>query len=145
MAAITTAVNRARQDIGLMSLPMDTGAGTIPKGGTVMLDATGAAVNGADTTACVFMGVAIETKTFAGSADGDTEIVVDQTGIWTFAFGAGNAAATSVGLAVYITDNNTVDVVGTTTYDVKVGVIVEYIDADTVKVRINEAVPSVGV
>ena len=123
MTAISTATNRDRYwDQRLMDAPLDASAGTVPKGALVMGDASGYAVNGADTTGCIFLGVAEETVVVAsGGSDGDKTIELATEGVFKFAFGAGNAAITNVDTGVCITDNNTVDLVGTTTHDVYCG------------------------
>jgi len=136
MTAITGAVNRARQDGDFQMVPLDASAGLVPKGAMVCNDADGYGVNGADATGYVFRGIAVESKTGVTS-DGLVSIKVDKKGVWTFAFGAGGLAVTDAGTAVCITDNNTVDVAGTTTHDIPCGVIVEYISATSCKVLID--------
>ena len=117
---------------------MDGAAQTIYKGALAMNDATGYAVKGADTASCVFLGVAKEQKVISSAeTDGTTKIRTYRDGIWRFAFGAANAVATSVGTVVYITDDNTVDVAGTTTNDIAVGKIVEVESASVVWVDIE--------
>jgi len=136
MAAITAAADRARQDPDFQMIPLDASSGLVPKGAMVCNDASGYGVNGADTTGYVFRGIAVESKTGA-TADGTIEIKVHKTGVWSFAFGAGSLAVTNIGTAAFITDNNTVDLTGTTTHDIPCGVIVEWIDADNCKVLID--------
>lgn len=136
MAAITAAVNRARQDGDFQMVPLDASAGLVPKGAMVCNDASGYGANAADTSGFIFKGIAVEGKTGVTS-DGLVSVKVDKTGVWTFAFGAGSLARTDVGTLVFVTDNNTVDVVGTTTNDVACGVIVEWVDADNCKVDIT--------
>lgn len=138
MAAQSADVNRTESKRGEHLCAMDGGAQTIYKGSHVMNDATGYAVSGADTASCVYRGVAIEKKTVAATeTDGTTSIRVSRIGCWPFAFGAGSLAVTHIGTAVFITDDNTVDVAGTTTNDVACGVIVGRIDADTALVDIE--------
>jgi len=146
VAAITTAVNRASRGITqshIESFGMDTGAGTIPKGAFVCLDASGYAVNGADTAALVFVGIAIETKTFAGSADGDTEILVDCTvgKWWKFGHNTGDLDATTVGTVLYLENNNAVDDATAATHDIRVGTLARYIDADECWLRVDFVAP----
>jgi hypothetical protein len=122
VGAITVATNRERYEGDIVAVPMDTGAGTIPKGAGVCLDATGAGVNATDGHLYSSVGIAVETKTFAGSADGDTKINVDRKGVHRMAF-SGTCAVTDIGKVVYWVDNNTVALIGTTTYDVPAGVM----------------------
>lgn len=136
MAAITAAVNRDRQDGDFQMIPLDASAGLVPKGAMVCNDASGYGVNGADTASYVFKGIAVESKTGVTS-DGLVSVKVQKTGVWKFAFGAGSLAVTDEGTAVFITDNNTVDVAGTTTNDIACGVIVKCVDADNALVLID--------
>jgi hypothetical protein len=102
-----------------------------------MLTAAGLAAPGADTTACVFAGVAEEKKDNTGGAASALTIRVRRKGIFTFAYGAGDADQADVGLAVYITDDQTVDLAGVPTNDVFVGTITKINSVDSVDVLIN--------
>lgn len=138
MAAQTADVNRTESKRGEHSCKMDGGAQTIYKNSHVMNDASGYLVSGADTAGCVYRGVALEKKVIASTeTDGTTECRVSRIGCWPFAFGAGSLAVTDIGTAVFITDDNTVDVIGTTTNDVPCGMIVGRVDADTALVDIE--------
>jgi len=142
MAAITTAVDRPCFQGELIEFPMlGSSAQTIPKGALVMNTSAGYAANATDTHSTVFLGVADETKTSpSGAANGDVKIKVRRRGIYRFAFGAANAAATDVGTIVCTTDNNTVDKAATTSKDMQVGRIVKVESASVVWVEIDNFV-----
>ncbi len=124
MTALSADVNRQSRSGDIVARGMDGAAQTIYKGALVMNDATGYAVEGADTASCVFLGVARENKVIATTeSDGTTKIRTERRGLHRFAFGAGNAAVTDVGTEVCITDDNTVDKAATTTNDIKCGKI----------------------
>lgn len=144
VAAITTAVNRDCYGTYIIKAEygMDASAGKIPKGAFVCLDATGYAVNGADTTAFVYVGIATETKTASGS-DGDVKIEVDCTPgkWWKFGHNTGSLDATCVGTVMYLENNNAVDAVGAATYDIRVGTIAQYISAALVYIKTDFVAP----
>ncbi|MFA5801537.1 MAG: hypothetical protein WC911_03580 [Thermoleophilia bacterium] len=124
MTALAADVNRQSRSGDIVARPMDGAPQTIYKGALVMNDATGYAVEGADTASCIFLGVSREAKTIAATeTDGTTKIRTERRGLHRFAFGAGNAAVTSVGTVVCITDDNTVNVALTTTNDIPCGKI----------------------
>jgi len=136
--AVTTDWNAQPMRPGAaVGVPMDGATQTIYRHTLVMNDATGYAVSGLDTAACIFRGVAAQRVTLTTEADGTSEVMVHKTGEFLFAFGAGNAAITTVGTAVFITDNNTVDVAGTTTNDVPCGRVSRYVSATRVYVNID--------
>lgn len=110
------------------------GSTTLFGGTLVMADANGWAVKAADTASCLFLGVAMETKT-NGGANGAAEIVVATEGTFEFEF-SGTATQAAVGRLCYAVDNQTVALAATTTNDVLVGKIVEFISATRVRVKI---------
>ena len=112
-------------------------ASTTVYGGSLVarLTSTGLIQPGADTASTTFAGVLREQKT--GNASGTTDAEVYQSGDWEFAFGAGNATEALCGTAVCITDDQTVDIAGTTTNDIACGKVVEYVSATKVRVRID--------
>ncbi|KKN72945.1 hypothetical protein LCGC14_0404990 [marine sediment metagenome] len=105
---------------------------------------TGNLLLGADTASFVFAGIAFDE--FPGFVPQDvTTITTDDRKIDVAVPGSGRSFilpigstvdATDIGLDVFIVDDETVDLVGVTTNDVRVGTIVNVIDANTVKVRI---------
>jgi len=147
MTAISTPVDRPCVQGDLIEFPMlGTTAQTIPKGALVMNDATGYAVNAADTNACVFLGVADETKTSpTGATNGDVKIDVRRKGAYKFTY-AGSAGATLVGTIVCAVDNNTVDIAGDVTNRLQVGRVSKVESATLVWVEIDEfvGVPALG-
>ncbi len=108
---------------------------TVYAGGGVMFSSTGA-VPAADTASCYLAGIATETKTSA--ATGSTYVGVEFGHIECgLAFGAGDATIATCGLRVCWTDDQTVDVIGTTTNDVPAGIVVAVNSATSVDVLIT--------
>lgn len=116
-----------------LSLKMATST-TIYQGGGVCINTSGLAVPAADTTSFVTAGVALETKT-TGASDSATYISVLVDGVCDFDFGAANATdATCVGKSVYWTYDGTVDLVATTSQDIKAGTCIGVLSASKVLV-----------
>ena len=139
MAATTTDRETDRQD-GKIRAHKVTAATLVPKGVIVMTDpATGYAKNGADTATYLFRGVSYEACDNSAGASGDKSVRCEKTGEFTFNFGAANATQALEGTKVYCTDNQTVDVVATTTNDILVGVVQEVLSSSLVRVRIDGA------
>ncbi len=122
---------------GIVRVPLDGTSQTIYKHSLVMFDATGYAVSGADTASCIFAGVAVDKVVLTTETDGTSEIEVYTEGEFLYTYGAGSLAITIVGDAVYITDDITVDLAGTTTNDIPIGFVSRWVDADTCYVKIN--------
>ena len=134
MADATAArdVKRSQGDIVTLSIE----AGDVLYAGTIVnIDADGFGIKGADTSGHVLGGVAVDTVDNSAGADGAKKIAVYREGTYEFAF-SGTVAQTDVGVACYVVDNQTVGLAGTTTNDVLVGTIVEFVDASTVRVKI---------
>lgn len=107
---------------------------TVYQGGGVMFAATGA-VPAADTASCYLAGIAQSTVTSAAS--GDYYVGVDFGHVeCNLTFGAANASIATCGLRVCWTDDQTVDVIGTTTNDVPAGIVVNVRSASRVDVLI---------
>ncbi|HOK55617.1 MAG TPA: hypothetical protein PLU88_14530 [Armatimonadota bacterium] len=134
MTATTTARESKRKDGKLISLKMSNVK--IPKGALVSINAAGYATNSSDTAGETFAGVAYETVDNSAGSAGDKEIRVETTGTFVFVDGAGNGAQTDVGVEFKIVDNQTVTDASTTN-NIKAGVCVESIDANTVRIRID--------
>ena len=134
MTATTNAREAKRKDGELISYKM--AAVKIPKGALVNINAAGFAANGGDTASDTFAGVAYETVDNSSGAAGDKEIRVDTTGTFVFVDGGGNGAQTDVGIEFKIVDNQTVTDVATTN-NIKAGICVESIDANTVRIRVD--------
>jgi hypothetical protein len=104
--------------------------------GTLITNNTsGFAVKGADTAGFSFAGVAADTVDNASGAAGDKKIDCYTEGTFEFAF-SGTATQADVGKLVYVVDDSTVGLAATTTNDVLVGKLVEFVNASTVRVKI---------
>ena len=117
MANLTTGTDRKRKDGVLVSLAVKNGS-TIYKGALACVDATGYVVRGSDTAGLTFIGVAYETVV----GDNINKCRFDQKGNHLFAIAAATIA--DIGKAVFIVDDDTVDLAATTTHDIYCGVIV---------------------
>lgn len=133
MTATSTARESKRKDGELISYKM--AAVKIPKGALVNINAAGYATNSTDAASETFAGVAYETVDNSAGSAGDKEIRVDTTGTFVFVDGGGNGAVTDVGVEFKIVDNQTITDAATTN-NLKAGICVESIDANTVRIRI---------
>lgn len=124
-----------RQD-GLV-YPFLMGVENIYEGALVAINAAGYAVNAGDDANAVVVGVADETKDNSGGSAGDEYIKVRRSGVFTFV-AAWSAAQADVNTLVYASDNQSVDLVGTTTNDVLVGRVVEVLSSSKVRVDIRD-------
>ena len=136
MAALTD--NRATTRASADQFAFSMGVDIIYEGSLVAIDSsTGYALAGADTSGYQFVGVAAEKVDNSGGSAGDKTVRVWQTGVFDFTYGAGGGAQAIVGELVYITDDQSVDLVAITNNDVAVGTIVELVSATSVKVDIG--------
>lgn len=120
MAATTTDRNtRARKIDRQQRCELKSGS-VIPAGAIVATDATGRAVNGADTAGLIVQGRAEHSASYA---DGDREIVVGK-GIFLYA-NDGTITIADVGGVCTVLDNQTVSKAATTTNDIAAGHIEE--------------------
>lgn len=106
-------------------LPLKSGQ-DIPAGAIVCVDATGEALNGADTAGLICMGRAAHRATYA---NGDRFITVER-GVFKYA-NDGNIVAGSRGSLATILDNQTLSLASVTTNDIGAGYI-EELEADGV-------------
>lgn len=121
-----------------VSIPVEEST-TIYLGAMVMTNAAGYAIPGADTASCVFQGINLyEQVDNSSGSDGDENVTVTRTGIFRMAFNT-SISQSNVGDECYLVDDQTVDLVGDTTNDIMVGVIVKYIDTDEAWVDIEPA------
>jgi hypothetical protein len=135
MANLTAGRNYRRQEG--KTRPYKVAASTKLYGGSsVSLNAAGFAKLGADTASEKFVGVARDLADNSTGANGDKDVVVWANGVFDFAF-SGTAVQANVGLPVYLVDDNTVALAATTTNDLLVGRIVEFISASKVRVAIT--------
>ena len=133
MAALTHDLNAERSEGIEKGYPM-AAATTIYGGSLVMANASGYAVPGADTASCVFLGVAKERYDNSDGLASAVTAIVKRHGCFIFA--CTGMAITDVGKAVYLVDDQTVGLAGTTTNDIFCGVISRYISATSVEVDI---------
>lgn len=134
MSALTAA-RKTTTKLGLEQ-SYKLGAVKVYKGGAVMVNTgTGYAHPGADTASCVFVGIAqSDVDNSAGSA-GAKSVVCEVPAICSFA--CASADQTWVGTKVYISDDQTVALAGTTSNDVLVGRVVELVSATEVLVALD--------
>ena len=109
-------------------------AATVIYGGSLVnrLSSDGKVQPGGDTASTTFGGVAVRRALAA-----DTHVDTYTRGEFLFTFGAGSLTAASIGSEVCITDESTVDVAGTTTNDIKCGIIRSVPSATTCRVAID--------
>jgi hypothetical protein len=109
-------------------------AATAIYGGSLLnrLSSDGKVQPGADTASTTFGGVAVR-----DAAAADTVIDIYTKGDFQFTFGAGSLTAASIGVAVFVNGEDTVDVAGTTTNDIACGVIREVVSATVCRVSID--------
>lgn len=103
------------------------------KGSNVAYNTAGYAVKGVDTASFAFAGVAMETVDNTGSA-GDKYVRVWKEGV--FDMNCASATQAWVGQDVYLVDDNLVALAATTTNDVRVGKVVGFTSATSVRVKI---------
>ena len=141
MTALSASYEAKRQDGEMIEHEIKNGE-DIYKGAIVMTtDANGYLYAGADSASCTLAGIAVEGSLSASvttDADGKREVRVFRTGVFQLATGQ-TASQAWVGFKVYITDDATVDLVGTPTHDVHCGTCVEFISANVVRVKIDDA------
>jgi hypothetical protein len=134
MTATTNARESKRKDGELICYKM--AAVKIPKGALVNITATGFATSSTDSPSETFAGVAYETVDNSAGSAGDKEIRVETTGTFVFVDGGGNGGQTDVGVEFKVVDNQTItDAV--TSNNIKAGICVESIDANTARIRID--------
>jgi len=136
MADITERkANTDRQDGQVLSFLM--GVEEIFEGALVAINAAGYAVNGGDDANAVVVGIADESVDNSAGSNGSLSIKVRRSGVFTFN-AAWSAAQADVNTLVYASDNQSVDLVGTTTNDVLVGRVVEVLSSSKVRVDIRD-------
>jgi len=108
----------------------------IPKGTLVSINSSGYATNASDASGDIFAGVAYETVDNSGGSPGDKDIRVETTGTFVFIDAGANGAQTDVGVEFKIVDNQSITDASTTN-NIKAGVCIESLDANTVRIRID--------
>lgn len=129
--AINRKVSSMRQVTGKAKANTTIYHGTLVNRAT----STGLIEPATDAASKTFAGIAYTHVTANGGTDNPTVDLV-QSGDFLMTFG-GTATEASCGTAVYVVDDSTVDLVGVTTNDIKVGTIVEFVSATVVRVRID--------
>ena len=137
MANLTAAREDFRQDGELVLYPVK-GSTKLYKGSIVAIDTGGYAVKGADTANYRFAGIAYETVDNTG-ADGAKTIRCWRKGVFELNT-PDTATQASVGKLVYISDDNNVALAATTTNDVVVGEVTEFVSASKLRVDIGRRV-----
>jgi predicted RecA/RadA family phage recombinase len=134
MASATAAREAARKDGEIVNYLVEAGD-VIYKGTLVILDGDGYLKDGADAASHTFAGVAVESASNSGGADGAKACRVWKSGVFRLA--ASSAAQSWVGQEVCIADNQTVALAATTANDIKAGRVVEVLSSASVAVRID--------
>ena len=146
MTALAAAYDAHKKDGELVAYPIAANT-TIWKGALVGL-VGGYAVPASDAASEAFAGVAHESKANqastllpggAGPAGAAGALLIRVEKLGTFHYSKTAAVATDIGKQVFIVDDNTVSVAGTTN-NLPAGYVVEVPDASHVRVRINRSV-----
>lgn len=112
---------------------------TIYAGAMACSDATGYVLPGGDTSGHIFEGIALRQYDNSSGSSGDLTAELRRRGLFKMTF-ATEIAVTDLGTAVYIADDNNVDVAGNVTHDIYCGVIAEFIDTTHAWVDITPAI-----
>jgi hypothetical protein len=134
MANLTAAREDQHADGILLAVPMS--AVKLFKGSIVANNASGYAAKGADTASFTLAGIAYETIDNSAGSNGSQNIRVWRQGVFELNFTA-TATQADVGKLVYMSDDNTVALAATTTNDVAVGRIVQFVSATKVRVELS--------
>ncbi len=135
MTAITALKDTRRQEGVILPFPVEE-ATKIVEGALVSVNAAGYAVNATDTASERVVGVATAEADNTSGADGAIDVTVWTDGVHDFV-SAFSATIANVGDKVYALDNQTVDVAGSLTNDILVGVVVGVISTSKVRVMLT--------
>ena len=135
MTAITALKDTRRQEAVILPFPVEE-ATKIVEGALVSVNAAGYAVNATDTASERVVGVATAEADNTSGADGAIDVTVWTDGAHDFV-SAFSATIANVGDKVYALDNQTVDVAGSLTNDILVGVVVGVISTSKVRVLLT--------
>jgi hypothetical protein len=133
MANLTASRPDQRQE-GILVDVILAPATKVFQGSNVNYNAAGQAKKASDTAGEVFAGVAMETKDSAGTQDVDKYVRVWKEGV--FSMNCAGATQAWVGQLVHSVDDNLVALAATTTNDVAVGRVVQFVSATEVRVKI---------
>lgn len=135
MTVLSADSKRARKEGDVVAVPV-AATTDIFMGSLVMnLSSAGEATPAADTANGQFLGIALERADNNPGAAEAIDVKVQTRGVYEIAT-TETATIDDVGKLVYVVDDNTVAFVGTTTNDVLVGRIVEFISANLVAVKL---------
>lgn len=121
MTAITSDRDTNQRGDSFVHMPVKAST-KIPFGTLVSLDSSGWAIPATDTSGTIFVGVSAEQQDNSDGSNGDLNIKVWTTGVYNLGYST-TVAKTVIGSAAYVQDNQTVGTVGSTTNDIKAGVI----------------------
>ncbi len=125
--------------------PLPVKASKVLYGGAfVCSDATGFAVPGEDAAGLVFKGYAVDRADNSTGDNGDVEVVLHRRGQVKAALGHDITQA-NVGDAVFLVDDQTVDLTANVTHKIYCGVIDEYIDSRHAWIDIEPAIQQTDV
>lgn len=125
--------------------PLPVKAATVIYGGAlVCCDANGYAVPGADTAGLIFKGYAVDRADNSTGDNGDVKVVLHRRGQIKAALGHDITQA-NVGDAVFLVDDQTVDLTANVTHKIYCGVIDEYIDSRHAWIDIEPAIQQTDV
>lgn len=133
MANLTASRPDQRQEGDLVDITLAAST-KVFAGSNVSYNASGLAKKASDTTGEAFAGVAMETKDSTLAADDQKYVRVWKEGV--FSMNCASATQAWVGQDVFAVDDNLVALAATTTNDVKVGRVVQFVSATEVRVKI---------
>ena len=132
MANLSAEKNDSRQEGALVDVAL--AAVKVYKGANLNINTAGFAKGAGDTASEVFTGVAIETVDNSAGSAGALSVRAWTKGVFSMA--CTGADQTWVGKDVYAVDDNVVALAATTTNDVLVGRVVQFVSATEVRVKI---------
>lgn len=132
MSDVTTTRDDKRQEGQIVSVPV--AAVALPKGALANFNTSGYAKAAADTASEHFAGVVIDPVDNSAGNAGDLSTRIWRKGV--FSMDCSSATQAWVGQQVYAVDNHTVALATTTTNDVLVGTVVQFVSATEVRVQI---------
>lgn len=133
MANLTASRPDGRQEGVLVDVTL-AAATKVFAGSNLNCNAAGFVKKASDTTGESFAGVAMETIDNTTGAAGDKYVRVWKEGV--FSMNCTGASQAWVGSDVYAVDDNLVALAATTTNDVRVGRVVQFVSATEVRVKI---------
>lgn len=136
MTAITTDVDRAEYDGSQAGFPVAAST-KIVMGAGVALNASGYAVNAADTAGLKAIGVCVVSADNTSGANGDLSVSVRWDRQFLVAT-ASDLTQAALGTELYWTDNNTVGDAGDSTHKVYAGTLAKYVSASSCRLLVGK-------